>query len=265
MWRNCLRDGLVALLVVSLWGLCSMTQADTVLITGANSGIGLEFSKQYADRGWTVIATHRRARTPESLAALAEQYDNVIVETMDVTDHAQIDALAGKLADMPIDLLINNAGITGDFTKPTPQSFGTLAHDQFESFMRTNALGPLKVTEAFSANVIASKGKKVVAISSLAGSFGAGSGGMPGGYWYKASKAALNMFMMNTARDLKPQGVIVALLSPGTVRVEKIADARFPGLLEKQDSIAGMIKVIDALTLEDSGSFLRYNGEPQPF
>jgi NAD(P)-dependent dehydrogenase (short-subunit alcohol dehydrogenase family) len=255
----------VALLGAFASGVAIVSHADTVFITGANSGIGLEFSKQYAARGWTVIATHRRAETPESLAALSERFEQVLVERMDVTDHASIDALAAKLADMPIDLLINNAGITGDFTKPTPQSFGTLAHEQFDSFMRTNALGPVKVTEAFRSNVIASQGKKVVAISSLAGSFGAGSGGMPGGYWYKASKAALNMFMLNVARDLKPEGVVVALLSPGTVRVEKIADARFPGLLEPEDSIAGMIKVIDSLTLNDAGSFLRYNGEPQPF
>jgi NAD(P)-dependent dehydrogenase (short-subunit alcohol dehydrogenase family) len=265
MWRDRFPDGLVALFLFAAYGVCSVTQADTVLITGANSGIGLEFSKQYAARGWTVIATHRRAQVPATLAALAGKYDSVTVETMDVTDHAQIDALAQKLAGTPIDLLINNAGITGDFTKPTPQSFGTLAHDQFESFMRTNALGPIKITEAFRSNVIASKGKKIVAISSLAGSFGAGSGGMPGGYWYKASKAALNMLMINAARDLKPEGVILALLSPGTVRVEKIAEASFPGLLEKEESIAGMIQVIDSLTLKDSGSFLRYNGEPQPF
>ncbi len=264
-WRDALRRTSLALLLCCSFA-AAVTHADTVLITGANRGIGLEFAKQYATRGWTVIATHRRDQTPATLAALAAQHDTVRVEQMDVTDHGQIDRLAAKLASTPIDLLINNAGITGDFTQPAPQSFGTLDHEQFQRFMRTNALGPLKITEAFRDHVIAGKGKKVVAISSLAGSLSMQSGPVPpGGYWYKASKAALNLFMINVARELKPQGVVVALLSPGQVRVEKIADAKIPGLIEPEESIAGMIKVIDSLTLEDAGSFLRYSGEPQPF
>ncbi|MDE2655265.1 MAG: SDR family NAD(P)-dependent oxidoreductase, partial [Gemmatimonadota bacterium] len=96
--------------------LMSAAQAQTVLVTGSNRGIGLEFAKQYADRGWTVIATHRRDTTPDTLAALEEQYPQVRAEKLDVTDHASIDALAEKLDGMPIDVLINNAGITGDFT-----------------------------------------------------------------------------------------------------------------------------------------------------
>ena len=265
MWRSTITILGSGVLLLLTFGVVTMASADTVLITGANRGIGLEFAKQYAARGWTVIATHRRDTTPATLAALAAQHDQVRVEQMDVTNHEQIDALAAKLRGTPIDLLINNAGITGDFTKPAPQSFGTLEHDQFERFMRTNALGPVKITEAFREHIIASQGRKVVSISSLAGSFGAGAGGMPGGYWYKTSKAALNMLMMNVARDMKADGVTVALLSPGTVRVEKIADASFPGLLEPAESIAGMIKVIEGLTLDDAGQFIRYNGEPQPF
>jgi short-subunit dehydrogenase len=85
--------------------------ADTVLITGANQGIGLEFAKQYAARGWTVIATHRRPTTPEELAALAAKYPKVRIERMDVTDVTQIEALSAKLKGMPIDILLNNAGL----------------------------------------------------------------------------------------------------------------------------------------------------------
>lgn len=254
-------------LAAALSALLSLSaHAKTVLITGSNSGIGLEFSKQYAAKGWDVIATHRRSEPPASLIALREQYPDLIhIETMDVTNHEQIDALAKKLEGTAIDILINNAGITGDFRQPAPQSFGTLAYDQWENFMRINALGPLKISEAFAPHVKASEEKKILAVSSLAGSFGYQGPNMAGGYWYKASKATLNMYMKNVAADLEKDGVIVALLSPGTVKVEKMGDVNFPGLLEPSESIGGMITVIDNLSIKDSGAYYRYDGTPQPF
>jgi NAD(P)-dependent dehydrogenase (short-subunit alcohol dehydrogenase family) len=258
-----LRTGL--LVGLGLFVLAGNAQAKTVLISGANSGLGIEFAKQYSTLGWQVIATHRRDEIPKSLADLSAARDNVRVERMDITKHDEIDALAAKLAVVPIDVLINNAGMTGDFRQREPQSFGTLDYAQFNTFMWTNALGALKVTEAFTPHVKASEGKKIVAISSLAGSFGAGGGGMPGGYWYKVSKAALNLFMTNVARELQAEGVAVALLSPGEVRVEKMAGSNNPRLIEPDVSISGMIDVIDTLSVETSGSFVRYNGEPQPF
>lgn len=243
-----------------------LADAKTVLITGSNSGIGLEFAKQYAARGWDVIATHRRDTAPESLTTLKAKHPDLIrIETMDVTNHAQIDALAKKLADTPIDVLINNAGITGNFREPAPQSFGTLDYDSWENFMRINALGPLKISEAFTPHVKASEDKKILAVTSLAGSFGYEGPNMAGGYWYKSSKTTLNIYMKNIANDLKADGVTVALLSPGTVKVEKMGDVSFPGLIEPSVSIGGMIKVIDGLTVEDTGSYYRYDGSPQPF
>lgn len=239
--------------------------AETVFITGANRGIGLEFAKQYAAKGWTVIATRRREDVPESIATLMTQYDKVSTEQLDVTNHPQIDALAKKLADVPIDLLINNAGITGNFFEPAPQSFGTLDFEQFHRFVQTNAVGALKVSEAFAPHVKASTGKKIVAITSLAGSFGTGAAGPPGAMWYKASKATLNMFMVNVATALREDGVAVALLSPGEVRVEKLANIKSPRFIEPNVSISGMIEVIDGLSVETTGAFIRYNGEAQPF
>jgi NADP-dependent 3-hydroxy acid dehydrogenase YdfG len=88
--------------------------ADTVLITGANSGIGLEFATQYAAKGWTVIATHRRTETPQALADLSAHYKNVRVEKLDVTDVDNVAALATRLRGVPIDVLINNAGVYND-------------------------------------------------------------------------------------------------------------------------------------------------------
>ncbi len=236
-----------------------------VLVTGSNRGIGLEFVKQYAAKGWTVIATTRSPDKAEELKKVAASNKKVVIEQLDVADNASVDALAAKYKGKPIDLLINNAGITGDFRNPKPQSFGTLDHAQRDDFMHTNALGPLKVTEALYENVKLGKGKKIVAVTSLAGSFGAKfGGGIPGGYWYKISKATLNAAMVNVSVDAKKDGIIVTLLSPGTVRVEKIGNVQMPGLIEPLESISGMIKVIDALTLEDAGTIIRYNGERQP-
>jgi NAD(P)-dependent dehydrogenase (short-subunit alcohol dehydrogenase family) len=238
--------------------------AKTVLVTGSNRGLGLEFVKQYAALGWTVIATTRKPADADALKKVAAEHKSVMIETMDVTDHATVDALAAKLKGRPIDLLINNAGITGDFMQPKPQSFGTLDHKQAADFFNTNALGALKVTEAFYENVKAGQGKKIVAVTSMAGSFGAKFPGPPGGYWYKISKAALNAAMVNVSMDAKKDGIIVGLLSPGQVRVEKIANARIPGMIETNESIGGMIKVIDGLTMEDTGTITRYTGSKEP-
>lgn len=254
----------LALSAAAAIGSAHAADAKTVLITGSNRGLGLEFVKQYAALGWTVIATTRKPAEAAELNKVAAANKSVIVEAMDVTNHASIDALATKYKGKALDLLINNAGITGDFTQPKPQSFGTLDHSQAVDFFNTNALGALKVTEAFYPHVKAGQTKKIVAVTSLAGSFGQKFGGMPGGYWYKISKAALNAAMVNVSMEAKKDGVIVALLSPGTVRVEKIANARFPGLIETPESIGGMIKVIDGLTMDDAGTITRYNGEKQP-
>ncbi len=148
---------------------------------------------------------------------------------------------------------------------PKPQAFGTLDHKMADDFMRTNALGPLQLTEALYENVKISGQKKIAAITSLAGSHEVDYGKVPGGYWYKLSKSALNAAMANVATDVKKDGVIVILLSPGQVRVEKIAQYRIPGMIEVPEAIGGMTKVLDGVTPADSGSIIRYNGEKQPF
>src|SRR6187549_445298 len=134
----------------------SAAAADTVLITGANSGLGLELVKQYAAKGWTVIATHRRDGVPESLQPVVAEHPNVRVERMDVASIAEVQALAAKLAGTPIDVLINNAGIYSDRSacadeacrgEDTTQTFGNLDYELFDNIMAVNVRGPLLVSE----------------------------------------------------------------------------------------------------------------------
>jgi NAD(P)-dependent dehydrogenase (short-subunit alcohol dehydrogenase family) len=255
-------------------GLTTLAQADTVLITGANSGIGLEFAKQYAAKGWTVIATHRRDETPSTLKDLVAKYPNVRAERMDVTKREEIHALVVKLNDAPIDVLINNAGVVilggkdgawrGPGADTRGQNFGTLNYDEFDTFMKTNVAGPSMVTEEFFQNVKASKQKKIIAISSSNGMIT----GKPlccGLFWYRLSKAALNKLMISIAATVRKDGVTVVLFNPGAVRVEKQADFQYPGMLPTPIVVADMIKVIGKLTITDSARFLQHDGTTQPW
>jgi NAD(P)-dependent dehydrogenase (short-subunit alcohol dehydrogenase family) len=236
----------------------------TVLVTGASRGIGFELVRQYAEAGWTVIATARRPQESKNLVELAGRLRNVRLEALDVVDAASIAALQQRLAGQPIDVLVNNAGDTDQFRG---QSFGKLAHDRFAYLMELNAHGPIRVAEALVGNVEAGRQKKIVAVSSLAGSFGTQGGGMPGGYWYKASKAALNMLMLSLSQDLKARGILVACLSPGQVDTQGYAarGITMPGMVDVKVSVEGMRKVIAGLTPAQSGTFIRYSGEVQPW
>ena len=264
-----------AVLCASLATLSAAT-ADTVLITGANSGLGLEFTKQYAAKGWTVIATHRRSAVPESLAAVIAEHPNVRVERMDVADIADVKALAGKLAGVPIDVLINNAGVYADRSvcegneacrgEGSTQSFGNMDYALFDTIMAVNVRGPLIVSENLIDNVRAGKQKKIVAISSTNGSVSQPLGGS-GAISYRASKAALNRAMQLVAVHVKNDGVTVLLLHPGAVLTERQADLEgvFSGMVEMQPSVTGMIEQIEKATLADTGRFIQYDGNDAPW
>src|ERR1700729_3823238 len=250
-------------------------RAETVLITGSNQGIGLEFAKEDAARGWTVIATHRRTSTPEELAKLAAQYPKVRIERMDVTDPAQIAALGAKLKGTPIDILLSNAGLvrTDPVNKPggnTNQMFGTLDYKLLDDFIHTNVAGPLMITETFIDNVKASHQKKIIAISSAAGSvsvppFMPNGSPVPDHYWYRISKAALNSAMRLLSAQFKNDGVIVVMFHPGGVQVESFGDDKLPGFVPPAEAIGKMIKTIDGLTLKDSGRFMDNDGKDHPW
>jgi NAD(P)-dependent dehydrogenase (short-subunit alcohol dehydrogenase family) len=267
------RLGRLALVSLVAIGASAAVLADTVLITGANSGLGLEFVKQYAEKGWTVIATHRRDGVPESLAAVIAEHTNVRVERMDVSNIGEVEALAAKLAGVPVDVLINNAGVYSDRSVCTDeacrgdgdtQSFGSMDYALFDTIMAVNVRGPLLVSEAFADNVRASTQKKIVSIGSTNGSVTFSLGGS-GAIAYRASKAALNRAMQLVAVHEKNRGVTVLLLHPGAVLTERQADLTFPGMIEMEPSVAGMIEQIDNATIADTGRFIQYDGATAPW
>jgi len=232
--------------------------ASTVLITGGNRGLGFDFVNKYAAQGWNVIATARKPDEAVALQQLAAQNSRIRIEQLDITDPASVDALGARLTDIPIDVLLNNAGMIGEEPE---QQLGSLDPDRFNIFMRTNALGALLVSERLLPNVRASQQKKIVAISALAASFAQYPRMHRGLYFYKASKVALNMIMRNLAMDTAADGVLVTVLSPGVVDTANNRMPDMPGLVDMDTSINGMMQVIAELTPEQSGQWLRYTGK----
>lgn len=237
----------------------------TVLITGANRGIGLEMARNYAKRGWTVIATARKPAKAADLNAIAAEYDNVAVEQVDVLNQAQVDALAAKYKGKPIDVLLNNAAILG---APDEQKFGAYDFALFQRVMNTNVAGPLRMAQAFADNVAASEQKKIVAITSVQGSIALIRGDTI--QFYNASKSALNMSMRAVSAAVKKQGVTVALISPGAVNTDMMREALGNSnvrmrLLTPADSAEAVINVIDQYGFDMSGTFMDHRGTKIPW
>lgn len=233
----------------------------TVLITGSNRGIGLAFAKWYAEQGWNVIATCRRPEQADDLNALAAEHGNLSVDLLDVTREDHISDLSDRLADQPIDLLINNAAVLG----PLPeQSLGGLDYDRFEQTMAVNVYAPLRLSEALADNVIAAQGK-IVAITSGVASLTLMSR-MRGLYFYRMSKSALNMGWRALRTDLKPRGVAVLLVSPGMVETGLLRESGYTGeALTTEESVAGMVEIIADATLDDPGLPINVDGRVLPW
>jgi NAD(P)-dependent dehydrogenase (short-subunit alcohol dehydrogenase family) len=250
------------LLAVALALTCASgaAHAATVLITGSNRGLGLEFARQYAARGYTVIATTRHPDEAAELKTLAASNAHVVIEKLDVTNQGDIDALAAKYKGRPIDILINNAGAMGS---PAKQAMATLDAQLFQQVMMTNVFGTMAVTGAFKDNVIASDQKKVIAITSVAGSMTGPWERMGGIYFYRASKAALNNVMRAMGIDLKKQGVIFGLVAPGAADTDMLRNEfGYKGkMTPAKDAVAGMMKNIDGFTLENAGKPIDFDGK----
>jgi len=237
--------------------------AATVLITGTNRGLGFEFTRQFAEKGWEVIATARNPESADELKALAAKHKNITLEKVDVTDPAGVKALAAKLKDKPIDLLLNNAGFFGN---PDHQVVGKFEYDTFQTVMAVNVYGPLQMTEAFLPNVLASTQKKVVSLTSGAGSVERTGRGNTR-YFYRASKTALNIVMRGFATDFKDKGLVVGIIAPGVAETDMLVDAGLVGKgIPPAESVMGMIKVIEGLTPETSAAHaINYNGDVIPW
>lgn len=231
---------------------------NTVLITGANRGIGLEFATQYARDGWQVIACCRQPERAAKLNQLADQYGtSFLVFQLDLKELDQIEQLSKKLSESAIDLLINNAG-----TYP-PASHGELGHIDYSDWLealKVNTLAPLKMAEAFVEQISRSRLKTIAILTSKMGSIADNQRG--GSYVYRSSKAAVNMVAKSLAIDLQPRGVISVLLHPGWVQT----DLGGPGaLISAEQSVTGMRKVLSQITQADSGKFFAYDGQAIPW
>ena len=226
----------------------------TVLITGANRGIGLEFCRQYAAEGWRVLACSRDPDKADALAKLAALYPGLIaLHTLDVADHARIERLAQELGGESIDLLINNAGIYPD---SDTRGFGHTDYAEWLQAFRVNTMAPLKMAETFAPHLARGKQKVIVAITSKMGSIADNAGG--GSYLYRSSKAALNMVVKSLAIDLKPGGITAVVFHPGWEQT----DMGGPNaMIPAAQSVSGMRQMIGRLTAADSGKFFGYDGQ----
>ena len=223
----------------------------TYLITGANRGIGLEMTRQALELGLRVIATCRDPSTATELAALDGSLE---VHALDVTDDASTQALVKKLGTVKLDVLINNAGYMAD-----RQAIDDMDYEQWMTSFAVNAIAPWRVSVAFADRLQASSSARIATISSQMGSMErAGSDRVA----YRSSKAAVNMAMRTLALEWEPRGITVCMLHPGWVKTDMGGSN---AALDPSESAAGLLDVIDGLTLKDTGRFLDYAGKSMPW
>ena len=238
------------------------TNSPTVLITGSNRGIGLAFARKYSAEGWNVIATARKPETAVELQALAASNPRVVIEQLDVTDLDRINELAAAYEGQPIDVLINNAAILGDLEG---QQFGKLDYDQFVLTMAVNVYGPMAMAEAFRPHVASSDQKKIITLTSGLGSLTLMSK-MQGMTYYRISKSGVNMGMRAIRASLKPEGITVAIVAPGMVQTQLLADSGYRGkALTTEESAAGLYDIINELSIDDSGKPTNVDGAIIPW
>ena len=227
----------------------------TVLITGANRGIGLELTRRYAAAGNDVLACCRAPADAAKLNALATADHHVRVCGVHVADAASVVALKAEVGNTPIDVLINNAGMQG----PKRQSLTEMDYDGWTETFAVNTMAPLRVLQTFRTNLAAGTHPKAVTITSQLGALALD---MPMGYAYCASKAAVNKVMRLASIELAKDRIAVALIHPGWVRTDMGGPQAQIGV---EESAAGIVSVIEHLTLEHTGCFKKWNGETHPW
>ncbi len=229
----------------------------TVLVTGANRGLGLEFARQYAADGWKVHAACRDPDAAQELGRLAAESGGAIrVLALEVTDVASVRAAAQSLAGEAIDVLINNAGVGS----PKKQRLGSIDYSAWARVLDVNTLGPMRVVEAFLDSVAKGSDRKIVTLTSAMGSIA--DNGSGGSYAYRSSKAAVNIVVKSLSVDLAPRGITCVVVHPGWVRTDMGGP---DGKLTPAESVTALRRLIAGLRPEDTGRFFNYDGKPYPW
>lgn len=229
----------------------------TLLITGANRGLGLEWVRQASADGWRVHATCRNPESATSLQAIAQASGGrVQVHPLEVTDQTSLAALAAALRDTPIDVLVNNAGVYGQ----PDGGFGKTDRAVWLKTFDINVIAVMQLMEAFAPHVAASRIRQMLAISSKMGSLADNTSG--GVYVYRSAKAALNMVVKSASIDLAPRGITVVALHPGWVKT----DMGGPNAMtEVYDSVRAMRGIAAGLGAMDAGRFIGPDGKDIPW
>ena len=249
----------VILLFVSL--LISFPEANTakedvstVLITGSNRNIGLEFVKQFSEKGWRVIATSRSLDSADELIEYSSVHENVIVEQLDITNDDHLHFLQKKYENEAIDILLNNAGYTPRYFSSFRGIMGVDEEATRRSF-EVNSIGTMKVIQTFMENIEQSDNGKIVNLSTKAASFKERPE-IPMMYSYAMSKAALNSMIRTLSFETNENNIVVVAISPGIVNTTM--GMGLMGAIDIDESVSKMMMVIDNLTMEHNGLFLDY-------
>jgi len=228
----------------------------TILITGANRGIGLKLTEQFAKAGWQVIACCRNPADAGQLHALTERGLAIDLHALDVTNYKQVAALADLLKDRPIDILVNNAGIYGS----KGVAFGNIDAAEWRQVLEVNTIAPLMLAQALVDQVAASRHKLIAVISSKVGSIADNSSG--GSYLYRSSKTAVNQVVKSLSIDLADRGISVISLHPGWVQT----DMGGPNAeISTDESVSGLKTILQSAGQSQTGQFIEYNGSIIPW
>lgn len=229
----------------------------TLLITGANRGLGLELCTQFLDLGWQVHAACRNPDSATRLSVLADKHPQLLTaHALDVSQAEQITALKLQLGDTPIDILFNNAGVyAGESAE-----FGDCNTEVWLDAFNINVISPMKMMEAFVDNVANSEKKIIASMSSKMGSIG--DNGRGGSYAYRSSKTALNMVMINASHDLKQRSITALILHPGWVRTDMGGPN---GELSVKESTTCLLNTLTNASIEDTGKFFDIDGSIIPW
>jgi NAD(P)-dependent dehydrogenase (short-subunit alcohol dehydrogenase family) len=229
----------------------------SALITGANRGLGFEFARQYLADGWNVYAACRDPNSASELRQLADASGHKVrILALDVTDPASVKAAAAELGGQAIDLLLNNAGVTG----VRHQTIGNIDYEAWAKVLDVNTMGPMRVSEAFVDHVARSGRKLIVSLTSGMGSLADNTSG--GSIAYRSSKAAVNMVVRSLAIDLAPRGITCVVVNPGWVRTD-MGGSR--ATLTTTESVTMLRRLIETLGPTQSGKFFNHNGREYPW